>query len=488
VGTVFINYRRGETAGEARALFNELASVIGKDAVFMDVDNIALGHDFRRVLEERLASCDLMLALIGRDWLQGKDLSGQRRLAAANDFVSLEIEAALKRNIPITPVLVQGAQMPAAEALPEKIRDFAFRNGFELSHNRWESDVQEMFKRLGLRKESDAKASRELEKRPALEPAENLADDAPHDSRRQSAAQPAARKPSFAILGAVLGAIAVAAGVFLYYRMDAAEKARLVEDAKQSAKAKADAESELAAARAAAEKARADAESARQVREQSAAESAKAAAAQAEKERMAAAEQAKRDEAAAQARRDQAAAQAKREQAAAQAKRDEAAAQAKRDEAAAQAKRDEAAAQAKREQAAEAEKARAAAAQEAKSREEAAVQARKDRMALENAQILKASGSIAVAMGDLARSRGLNQSQLTVTNTMGACDGWARELRIPTDDERRAFRAVCMGLADYANANGLQLGRVPSPQEWMRFCMARSAGDDRMTTICLKHR
>jgi hypothetical protein len=406
-------------------------------------------------------------------------LSGQRRLAAANDFVSLEIEAALKRNIPITPVLVQGAQMPAAEALPEKIRDFAFRNGFELSHNRWESDVQEMFKRLGLRKESDAKASRELEKRPALEPAENLADDAPHDSRRQSAAQPAARKPSFAILGAVLGAIAVAAGVFLYYRMDAAEKARLVEDAKQSAKAKADAESELAAARAAAEKARADAESARQVREQSAAESAKAAAAQAEKERMAAAEQAKRDEAAAQARRDQAAAQAKREQAAAQAKRDEAAAQAKRDEAAAQAKR---------EQAAEAEKARAAAAQEAKSREEAAVQARKDRMALENAQILKASGSIAVAMGDLARSRGLNQSQLTVTNTMGACDGWARELRIPTDDERRAFRAVCMGLADYANANGLQLGRVPSPQEWMRFCMARSAGDDRMTTICLKHR
>ena len=65
MGTLFINYRRGETAGEARALFNELAATLGKDSVFMDVDGIALGRDFRQVLHERLASCDLMLALIG---------------------------------------------------------------------------------------------------------------------------------------------------------------------------------------------------------------------------------------------------------------------------------------------------------------------------------------------------------------------------------------------------------------------------------------
>lgn len=117
----------------------------------MDVDSIALGRDFRQTLQERLGSCDLMLALIGPIWLDAKDGSGNRRLESPTDFVRQEIAAALKRNIPVIPVLLQGAQMPAPERLPEDIRDLAYRNGFELSHNRWESDVNEMVKRLGLR-------------------------------------------------------------------------------------------------------------------------------------------------------------------------------------------------------------------------------------------------------------------------------------------------------------------------------------------------
>lgn len=102
----------------------------------MDVDSIALGRDFRQVLQQRLSSCDLLLALIGRDWVNAKNSSGQRRLEDPSDFVRLEIEAALKRNIPVLPVLVQGAQMPSVDELPEGIKDFAYRNGFELSHNR----------------------------------------------------------------------------------------------------------------------------------------------------------------------------------------------------------------------------------------------------------------------------------------------------------------------------------------------------------------
>ena len=109
MGTVFISYRREETAGEARALFNDLVARIGKDLVFMDVDNIALGRDFREVLRENLASCDLMLVLIGKRWVDAKDQSGRRRLDDPGDFIRLEIGAALKRNIPVTPVLVQGA-------------------------------------------------------------------------------------------------------------------------------------------------------------------------------------------------------------------------------------------------------------------------------------------------------------------------------------------------------------------------------------------
>ena len=150
MGAVFVSYRRGDAEGQARALFNDLADLIGRESVFMDVDSIALGRDFRQVLQDRLGSCDVMLALIGPDWLDVKDASGKRRLESPTDFVRQEIAAALKRNIPVTPVLVRGAQMPAPEQLPDDLKDLAFRNGFELSHTRWESDVAEMTKRLGL--------------------------------------------------------------------------------------------------------------------------------------------------------------------------------------------------------------------------------------------------------------------------------------------------------------------------------------------------
>ena len=160
MGAVFVSYRRGDTEGQARALFNELTDLVGEDSVFMDVDSIALGRDFRQVLQERLASCDVMLALIGPDWLDIRDASGNRRLNSPADFVRQEVAAALKRNIPVTPVLVRGAQIPAAEQLPDDLKDLAFRNGFELSHTRWESDVREMIKRLGLEK-ADAQRPRQ---------------------------------------------------------------------------------------------------------------------------------------------------------------------------------------------------------------------------------------------------------------------------------------------------------------------------------------
>ena len=136
MSTVFISYRRENTAGEARALFNDLVERLGEKSVFMDVDSIALGRDFRTVLQEITASCDLMLVLIGRNWADAKDQGGRIRLESPNDYVRLEIETALKRNIAVTPVLVQGAQMPAPEELPLQIRDLAYRNGFELGHTR----------------------------------------------------------------------------------------------------------------------------------------------------------------------------------------------------------------------------------------------------------------------------------------------------------------------------------------------------------------
>ena len=196
MGSVFISYRREDSEGQARALFQDLVARLGRDSVFMDVDSIGLGRDFRAVLQERLATCDVMLALIGRDWVDGKDKSGRRRLDIPGDFVRLEIAAALKRNIPVTPLLLHGAQMPSAEQLPEDLSDLAYRNGFELSHNRWESDVQELIKRLGLVTRNDTPSG---------------------------VTQPA-KKPWFAIAGASVVAIAVAVGGFLYYEKTAREK------------------------------------------------------------------------------------------------------------------------------------------------------------------------------------------------------------------------------------------------------------------------
>jgi hypothetical protein len=111
---------------------------------------------FRLALEESLVSCSLMIVLIGKDWL-AKNEAGQVRLDNPDDWVRLEVGTALKRNIPVTPVLVRGARMPRAEELPEELKGLSYRNGFELSHNRWNSDVQELIKRLGLRPTSPPK-------------------------------------------------------------------------------------------------------------------------------------------------------------------------------------------------------------------------------------------------------------------------------------------------------------------------------------------
>jgi hypothetical protein len=204
VGSVFISYRREDSEGQARALFQDLVARFGRDSVFMDVDSIGLGRDFRQVLQERLATCDVMLALIGRDWLDGKDKSGRRRLDNPGDFVRIEIAAALKRNIPVTPLLLHGAQMPAAEQLPDDLSDLAYRNGFELSHNRWDSDVNELFKRLGLAARTDTPPAAKIDPT-ALTP------------------QPA-KRPWVAIAAAVFVALAVAVGGFWYYEKTARDK------------------------------------------------------------------------------------------------------------------------------------------------------------------------------------------------------------------------------------------------------------------------
>lgn len=145
---IFISYRREDAEGQAGRLFNDLAEQFGEHSVFMDVAGIEPGRDFRRAIDEQVASCGVLLALIGKSWLDAKDESGRRRLDDPMDFVRLETASAMKREIPVIPVLVQGASMPRADQLPPDLAELAYRNGVELTHARWDSDVQVLIKAL----------------------------------------------------------------------------------------------------------------------------------------------------------------------------------------------------------------------------------------------------------------------------------------------------------------------------------------------------
>ena len=140
--SIFVSYRRSDSQGEAGRLFDDLAKSFGEDKVFMDVAAIEAGRDFRKAIEEGVTKCGVLLVLIGLDWLEAKDEHGVQRLADPSDFVRIETASALKRDIPVIPVLVRGARMPAAEQLPDELKELAYRNCIELTHARWKSDVQ----------------------------------------------------------------------------------------------------------------------------------------------------------------------------------------------------------------------------------------------------------------------------------------------------------------------------------------------------------
>ena len=138
---IFISYRRDDSEGEAGRLYDDLTRAFGNDAVFMDVAGIKPGVDFRKAIEDSVASCGVFLAVVGPTWASITGTDGTRRLDDPNDFVLLEIASALKREVPVIPVLVHDAKMPAATLLPESLQSFAYHNSVEISHARWSSDV-----------------------------------------------------------------------------------------------------------------------------------------------------------------------------------------------------------------------------------------------------------------------------------------------------------------------------------------------------------
>ena len=129
---IFISYRRVDAGYVTGHINDRLRKEFGDEFIFTDVDRIDLGVDFRASLDLMVSECQILLAVIGTDWLTVEGRNGKPRLQDPTDFVRIEIESALERNIPIIPLLVSGAVMPSKEDLPRSLKDFAFRNGTKI--------------------------------------------------------------------------------------------------------------------------------------------------------------------------------------------------------------------------------------------------------------------------------------------------------------------------------------------------------------------
>jgi hypothetical protein len=133
---ILLSYRRNDSSGITGRIFDRLVAKFGSRSVFMDVDSIPIGLDFRQHINDELDRCDVLVAVIGKDWIGARNEGTISRINDEEDFVRVEIEAALERNIPVIPVLIDRASMPKADDLPSSLKPLAYRNAAEIDSGR----------------------------------------------------------------------------------------------------------------------------------------------------------------------------------------------------------------------------------------------------------------------------------------------------------------------------------------------------------------
>jgi len=146
---IFVSYRREDTAGYAGRLFDTLRKAFGPKNVFRDIEQIGPGQNFESAIGSAIESSDVLVALIGRQWLKISDEHGQRRIDDSRDFVHLEIASALKRRIKVIPVLVEDVPLPRMQDLPPALTQLLEHQAFHLSDDRWEHDAARLVKAMG---------------------------------------------------------------------------------------------------------------------------------------------------------------------------------------------------------------------------------------------------------------------------------------------------------------------------------------------------
>ena len=133
---IFLCYRREDSSWAAGVLRHHLSQHFGADSVFRDIDSTPLGADFREHIKKEISKCDVLLAVIGDQWLDFDDNENVRRIDSTDDFVRLEIESALARPMPVIPILVGRTPMPKEGSLPASIARLAYHQAHEVRSGR----------------------------------------------------------------------------------------------------------------------------------------------------------------------------------------------------------------------------------------------------------------------------------------------------------------------------------------------------------------
>jgi hypothetical protein len=156
---IFISYRREDAADEAHRLYRQLSAQFGAESVFIDVEKIDLGQDFTEVIDEKVGFCDSLVAVIGNRWLTCTDAEGRRRLDNPEDWVRLEIAAALSRDMKVFPVLVEGAPPPSSHDLPSPLAALARWQALPIHIDSFDADVSRLSESLALTRKEESIAA-----------------------------------------------------------------------------------------------------------------------------------------------------------------------------------------------------------------------------------------------------------------------------------------------------------------------------------------
>lgn len=172
---IFISYRREDSPYEAVAVRDRLASHFGERDIFFDLDSIRLGHNFSVRIDEKVGECDYLIAVIGKSWLTVCDKEGERRLDNPDDWVRLEIQAALSRNIPVIAILLHNVPMPDRDELPTGLQELADRQAHSVRPlGDFRNDIDKLIHDIDQQEQEQLEAERQAGERRQREQAQRL--------------------------------------------------------------------------------------------------------------------------------------------------------------------------------------------------------------------------------------------------------------------------------------------------------------------------